>query len=178
MDILKQKEHRMRKGVLRMRNIMKIILNLAIGIIIGATTVKIFLKKATIKQQASVPSIYEDGFQIFNDWMKLKFEGKTLQKFFDDNRMKKVAIYGFGALGQRLYEDLKQLDVEITYVIDRNADNIRIDGLKVVTLDGELDIVDAIIVTPIQFFYDIEKDLESKMSTDIISIEDVVSYCM
>lgn len=161
-----------------MSNVIRIMMNMAIGAMIGAVVVKSLDKKNAAKQQAPAPTIYEDGFLIFNDWMKLKQEGKSLQSYFEDNRMKKVAIYGFGALGQRLYEDMKKLDVELAYVIDRNAENIKIDGLKVVTLDHELELVDAIIVTPIQFFMDIERDLESRTSADIISIEDVVSYCV
>ena len=166
------------KGVIRMKRVIGIILNLVLGVIIGVAGVKAFDKKSTTKQQPVRPTIYEDGFLIFNDWMKLKHEGKSLQRYFDDNRMKTVAIYGFGALGQRLYEDLQGLEVEVAYVIDRNAENIKIDGLKVVTMEEELDLVDAIIITPIQFFMSIERDLENKSSAEIVSIEDVVSYCV
>ena len=130
------------------------------------------------KRKLQSPSIFELGFHIFNKWMKLKHEGKSLQKYFDDNRIKTVAVYGLGALGTRLYEDLSKLDVQVAYAIDRNAANIQIDGLKIVTLEEELEKVDAIIVTPIQFFYEIEADLEKKSKADIISLEDIVEYCI
>lgn len=136
------------------------------------------LERRIVMKKKQSPSVFYIGFHIFNKWMKLKNEGKSLQKFFDDNEMKTVAIYGFGALGQRLYEDLKKLDVEVVYGIDKNASNIHMDSLRVVTLNEELEAVDAVIVTPVQFFYEIEAELEKKIKTDIISLEDVVEYCI
>ena len=156
----------------------KAILNMVIGSAIGAVGCQFFHKKNTREQPTALPTIYEAGFLIFNDWMKLKSEGKSLQNYFTDNDMNKVAIYGFGILGQRLYDDLKTLDVEVAYIVDRNAAQIQIDGLKVVTLEEELGEVDAIIITPIQYFMEIERELETKLSSEIISIEDIVSYCV
>lgn len=125
----------------------------------------------------TVPLLYEIGFHVLDKWLKLKIEGKTLQKYFDDNRIKTVAIYGMAALGNRLYEDLQNTDIQVLYAIDRNAANIKVKDLKIVTLEDKLDKVDAVIVTPIQFFYAIEADLEKVIETDIISLEDVVEYC-
>lgn len=126
----------------------------------------------------TVPLLYEIGFHVLDKWLKLKIEGKTLQKYFDDNRIKTVAIYGMAALGNRLYEDLQNTDIQVLYAIDRNAANIKVKDLKIVTLEDKLDKVDAVIVTPIQFFYAIEADLEKVIETDIISLEDVVEYCV
>ncbi len=131
-----------------------------------------------MKKKSYRPSIFELGFHIFDKWMKLKYEGKSLQKYFDDNCIETVAIYGLGALGSRLYEDLQALDVSVGYAIDRNADNINIEGLKVYTLEQQLPETDAIIITPVQFFCDIECDLDGKTDADIISLEDVVEYCV
>lgn len=130
------------------------------------------------KTMAVRPSIFELGFHIFDKWMKLKYEGKSLQKYFDDNYIKTVAIYGLGALGSRLFEDLQGLEVEVKYAIDQNAANIIRDDVVIYTLEQELPPVDAVIVTPVQFFYDIEKALCGKTDADIISLEDIVEYCV
>ena len=131
-----------------------------------------------MRKKTTIPSIFELGFHVFDKWMKIKHEGKSLQKYFDDNRIKTVAIYGMGSLGERLYEDLKTTDIEVVYAIDRKAAVIKIEGLKIVTLEDSLDKVDAVIVTPIHLFYGIEADLEKVMEADIISLEDVVEYCV
>jgi len=121
---------------------------------------------------------FEIGFQIFNKWLKLKNQGKSLKPYFEDNDLKTVAIYGVGGLGERLFEDLKSLDINVIYAIDRVAGMKHIEGLHIVGIEDELKDVDAIIVTPVQDFYAIEKVLEEKTDSEIISLEDIVNYCI
>ena len=59
------------------------------------------------------------------------------------------------------------------YGIDKNADNIYMD-VNIVTMEDELKPVDAIVVTPIFFFDDIEEELSQKIDCPIISLEDVL----
>ena len=81
-------------------------------------------------------------------------------------------------MGSRLFEELQGLEVKVLYVIDKNAANINRDDVQMYTLEQKLPQVDAVIVTPIQFFYEIERELNYKLSADIISLEDVVEYCV
>lgn len=135
-----------------------------------------FLK---VKKKEKIRTIYEPGFKVLNNWLKLKHSGKTLKKFFEDNYINTIAIYGMGELGIRLYEELSELDVEVLYAIDQNADNIvGVENLEIITLNGNLKDVDAVIVTPIHFFDEIEKTLEEKGVKNIVSLEDVVVYCL
>lgn len=119
------------------------------------------------------------GFHIFDKWMQIKNNGKSLIIYFEDNLIHSIAIYGLGAIGKRLVEELSQEKIEILYGIDRNAADLHIEGLTVKTLEDDLPKVDAIVVTPISF-YEIEKDIYKKMGKDIyiIFIEDVVEYCL
>ena len=64
--------------------------------------------------------------RMFNQWMILKQEGKSLEKYFRDNGYQSIAIYGMSFIGRRLYEELANY-VEIDYAIDKNADNICMD---------------------------------------------------
>ncbi len=131
-----------------------------------------------MKTKKSVAN-YEAYYRIFYNWLKLKNEGKTLQSFFDDNYIKTLAIYGMGELGRQLYKELQVLNVNILYAIDKNAANIEeIDGLKIVTPDEKLEKVDAVLVTPVHFYYEIEKMLDEKGISNVISLEDVVVYCL
>lgn len=150
---------------------------LILGFGLGAASIKMFQKK---KDEASpISSVrFEVGFNIFSNWLKIKNEGRTLEKYFEDNEIGTVAIYGVGALGERLFEELKNTEIKVMYAIDRIADSKRIEGLKIVGADDELEDVDAIIVTPVQDFYLIEEKLEQKTDSDILSLEDIVNYCM
>lgn len=111
--------------------------------------------------------------QILNQWLIDRQEGKSLVKFFEDNEYRSVAIYGMSYLGERLADELENSGIEVRYAIDKNAGNIYA-GIDVKRPDDNLPEVDAIIVTPVFFFDEIEEDLEDKVDYPIISLEDVV----
>lgn len=132
-----------------------------------------------MKKQRTIELSFEAwGVHILDMWLSLKNSRKSLEEYFQDNYINSIAIYGLGVLGKHLYEELRSRKHLIRYGIDRNADRIRIDGLQIKTLKDELPEVDAVVVTPIDY-YSIEKDIRHKMgeNIEIISIEDVVDYC-
>lgn len=111
--------------------------------------------------------------QLLNQWLITKQEGKSILTYFHENGYKRIAIYGMSYVGERLYDELKNTDVEIAYAIDRNADRIYAD-IDILTMDDDLNEVDAVIVTPITFFDELEEQLIEKLSCPIISIEDIL----
>ena len=78
-----------------------------------------------------------------------------------------------GYVGERLYEELSNSDITVEYLIDKNAGNINTD-MKIFTPDEELPKVDAVIVTPVTFFDEIEEMLAGKIACSVISIEDIL----
>lgn len=136
-------------------------------------------KKKTDNENVMIvsPKRYEVGFALMNQWIKLKNEGKNFEKYFHDKDIKRVAIYGLGALGERLYEDLLHIDIEVVYGIDRIADSKKIEGLRIVKPNELLEAVDRIIVTPVQDYPYIEYELSQNTSSHIISLEDILQYC-
>lgn len=123
-------------------------------------------------------SFFSWGFNILDLWLTIKQQGKSLSEYFEDNLVQTIAIYGLGTLGKRLYEELRNTQIDISYGIDQNAEKIQIDGLEIKTLQEELAAVDIIVVTPMSF-YEIEQMIRRKMGIEIniVSIEDVVEYC-
>lgn len=73
---------------------------------------------------------FEMGFYIFNQWLYLRQKGKQLYLFFEDNQIENIAIYGMGALGERLYDELKDSSISVRYAIDRIADSKIFQDLK------------------------------------------------
>ena len=63
--------------------------------------------------------------------------------------------------------------MKVKYGIDKRAENIYAD-FDIVTPDSQLDKVDAIVVTSITFFDEIEEMLSVKIDCPIISLEDVL----
>lgn len=70
-------------------------------------------------------------------------------------------------------EELKDSDIEVAYGIDRNAYRIYAD-VDIISVDDNLEDVDAIVVTAITFFDEIEDNLSQKISCPIISLDDIL----
>ena len=75
--------------------------------------------------------------------------------------------------GEALLDELKDSKVKVVYGIDQNADSIYTD-VDIVSADDDLEDVDAIVVTAITFFDEIEDKLSNKVSCPIISLEDIL----
>lgn len=112
-------------------------------------------------------------FLMMNQWVKVKQEGKNLAAYFEQNDYKKIAIYGMSYVGETLVEELKGSNIQIVYGIDKNADTIYAD-IDVVTLEDVLEEVDAVVVTAITFFDEIERQLVQRMDCPILSLEDIL----
>jgi hypothetical protein len=112
-------------------------------------------------------------FLMMNQWVKVKQEGKNLSSYFEKNGYKKIAIYGMSYAGETLLDELKGTGIDVAYGIDQNADSIYAD-VDIVTMDDDLEVVDAIVVTAITFFDEIEGKLSGKIDCPIISLEDVL----
>lgn len=119
------------------------------------------------------------GFQILSQWLHLKQDGKTLIPFFEDNFIKNIAIYGMGVLGERFYQELQGSGIKICYAIDRFAASKNKPGFQIYSLDeAHWPEVDAIVVTPVQDYWGIVELLEKKTDAVILSLHDIVDYCM
>ncbi len=112
-------------------------------------------------------------FLMMNQWVKVKQEGKNLASYFEQNEYQKIAIYGMSYAGETLVEELKDSNIEVKYGIDKNADSMYTD-VDVLTIEDDLESVDAIVVTAITFFDEIEEKLSEKMDCPIISLEDIL----
>lgn len=112
-------------------------------------------------------------YEIVHQWLKLKEQGRSLEKYFTVNGYHDIAIYGWGELGQHLYEELKESQINVRYIVDRNAKS---DG-KIVSVDKltEKDAdVSAIVITAVFDFDNIYNDLKDRVNCPIISLEEVV----
>lgn len=112
-------------------------------------------------------------FLMMNQWVKVKQEGKNLSEYFEKNGYKKIAIYGMSYAGETLVEELVNSNIEIAYGIDQKADSIYSD-IDVISVDDDLQEVDAVVVTAISFFDEIEEKLSEKLDCPILSLEEIL----
>ncbi len=117
-------------------------------------------------------------FLMMNQWVKVKQEGKNLASYFKNNGYKKIAVYGMSYAGETLISELQGTDIQVMYGIDKKADSmfseIEIYSMSEVMNKAEIDDVDAIVVTAITYFDEIEEKLSTKTLCPIVSLEDIL----
>lgn len=155
----------MNKGLIAM-------LSASVGTVTGAVVSGKISGKA-IEQTKLLSNKHLELFLLMNQWVKVKQEGKNLSSYLEKKGYKRIAIYGMSYAGLTLYDELKGSDVEVAYGIDKNADSIYAD-IEVISMNESLKEVDAIIVTAISYFDEIEEELSQKINVPIISLEDIV----
>lgn len=112
-----------------------------------------------------------------SDWLMINQNGKSLVEFFIDNKMKKIAIYGYGTLGQMLFHELKDSDIEVEYIIEKKYLKYNSQEVKFIGVDEkEYKNIDAIIITAIADFSEIETKISKRTEALIFSLEDVIYY--
>lgn len=116
----------------------------------------------------------EGNMWIMRKWLALKIAGRSAAVFLLKANYRNIAIYGYGYMGNYLINDLKNTEVTVDYVIDRN-EKYGYEGMSVLKPSDKLPETDAIVVT-IVHEYDNIKDTLNKILPDIpiISIEDVL----
>ncbi len=110
---------------------------------------------------------------MMNEWVRVKQEGKNLDSYFNRNGYHKIAVYGMSYAGETLINELKGTDIEVAYGIDRNADSIYAD-IDVVVPENVQNDVDAVVVTAIAFYDEVEEMLSRNVSCPVISLEDIL----
>lgn len=112
-------------------------------------------------------------FLMMNQWVKVKQEGKNLSAYFEKNQYKRIAVYGMSYAGETLIDELKGTGITVAYGIDKKADAIYAD-VDILSMEDTLENVDAVVVTAITFFDEIEEKLSQKLDCPIISLEDIL----
>ena len=155
-----------------MKKAVKLVATLISGMGIGAILSGKILGKSKEEKSKKVDK-FKSYYNMLNQWVALEQEGKSLVEYFTQNSINTIAIYGMGEMGNRLYAELENSGIEVKYAIDKNADNTY-SQLNIKSLEDDLPYVDAIVVTAIFDFSDIEEMLSSKTEFQIISLEDVI----
>ncbi len=155
----------MNKGVTA---ILSLVAGAAAGVAISSS-----ISGKIIHEKAEKVDKFKSYYYILNQWLLLKQQGNDLTKYFHDQGYKSIAIYGMGEMGNRLYEELRGTDIQVKYAIDKNAAKTYSE-LDVFDLEEQLEPVDAIIVTAVFAFDDIEKEISEVVDYPVISLEDVV----
>ncbi|WP_029322823.1 SDR family oxidoreductase [Butyrivibrio sp. AE3004] len=123
-----------------------------------------------------------NAFDVIEGLLKLQSADLGIGEFFKANEVRKVAVYGLGRVGALTYDIIKDTGVEIIFAIDKNYENLSVSDEELIIIPpNEIkaqDRVDLIVVTPMEHYYDIKEELETLTDADIISIGEIVEYCL
>ena len=119
-----------------------------------------------------------DCYVTMKQWLQNRNDGKTIADYFEKCPYKTVAIYGAGDLGKLLLYELKDASLQISYIIDRSAQGrSMLQGIPMIMASGikKQDRVDAIIVTPLNDYVEVSKELVFQgIDIPTVSLRDII----
>lgn len=148
------------------------VLSFVVGVFAGAFFVN-YIKKADTASEAEQKNRFKEYYNMLNQWMIIKQEGESIERYFEKNGYKAIAIYGMGEVGNRLYDDLKESNVNVEYAIDINPESTYSE-IKVYNVHDNYPEVDAIVISPIFDYNEIKNSLCHKVNCPIISLNDII----
>ncbi|MBO5178259.1 MAG: aldo/keto reductase [Lachnospiraceae bacterium] len=117
-------------------------------------------------------------YRTLRDWMKVLQSGNSLEPYFKYKGFGVMAVYGIGEIGELLIQEIKNYKtVRIEYGIDKKA-KILVKDIPLVEPDDVLQEVDVVVVTPTFDFENIERQLRSKINCPIVSLDEIIKWCL
>ncbi|MBR5337920.1 MAG: glycosyltransferase [Lachnospiraceae bacterium] len=111
---------------------------------------------------------------LLASWLERKKLGLSIADDLRDRCINSVAIYGMNELGRQAAFELRDSRFDVAYVMDRNP-NAESCGYKLLSLDDELEEVDAVIITVFKWASSIRRELTGRLpDTEIIDIDELL----
>lgn len=112
-------------------------------------------------------------FPVVLKWLEIRQKGHSLDEYFKWNNIQTIGIYGMGALGCRLYDELENSIIQVKYLFDRNPNGM--DKIfEFSSPDRERLDVDAIVVTVISAEQQIIDEIKNYGHENVIGLSTVL----
>lgn len=128
---------------------------------------------ANIQRLEKRSTKFTEYFHLLNLWMKKNNNCIKMAEYLKGQGISRIAVYGIGELGERLYEELEESGVEIVYAIDSNNNRVY-HQIEVKLPTQNLEDVQIIIVTPIAEYKSIKEKLNQVTTCKIVSLKEIV----
>lgn len=117
--------------------------------------------------------MYKEYYRLLEVWMQNLENGKKIEAYFQYNNYNQIALYGMGKMANHVIKELENTNIRVAYAIDRNP-NINAD-IPILSIDEKtFPVADAIIVTPIYEYVNIERELSRILDIPVIPLDEVV----
>lgn len=111
-------------------------------------------------------------FRLFDSWLYLKENHIDLEKYFVQNNIHNIAIYGAGKVARHLIAELRDSTISIKYLIDNKAKELL--DFSIYSLKEDWPRVDCIVITASFDYENIKKAINSKTDMSVILIDDIL----
>lgn len=114
-------------------------------------------------------------YRCLNKWMLNRESNRTIDDYLARMKKYNVAIYGYGMLGKHLVYELKQTDINVEWVMDKNI-KLSDENVVVNTPDkiGTMPKVDLVIIAAGSSSEEIEKFLMLNGFENAVSLYEVI----
>lgn len=109
-------------------------------------------------------------YWVLTRWMELKIGGFCIADILNRLEYNHVAVYGYAELGQLLCKELANTQIRVLYIIDKKVKDTGAANLPVYAPRKGLPEVDAVVVTAVYYFEDIEEELSQMGYDNIVSL--------
>ena len=159
-------------------NILLVFVGFIIGILLTSfLSKKIYVLKMNeiLERSKDVEEKWSEFYLVLNEWLEIKNKGYSLVEYFNRKSIRSVAVYGAKELGIHLIDELIGTEITVAYVIDKNLDREKyIKNIMILSPEEDLPDIDAIVVTAIHYYADIEEVLSRKTNVPIINLQDLI----
>lgn len=118
---------------------------------------------------------YRECYNLLERWLEIKERNQDFGSFLLNKNIKKIFIYGFGAIGQHFYNEIKGSDVEVVGITDQKGINQSSVDATVYSVNDSYPQCDIILVTVVSGREEIVQGLKKKFEGDIVTLWDVVN---
>lgn len=145
----------------------------ALGFSAGAATAGKYLGES-LKQCKKSMNKAERREQLYDNWMMAKKYGTPMDEYLLRKNVRRVAIYGTQQLGVRLYQELRDTEIEVVCSFDWNPKHM-IYGIPNYKNPDAADMkLDAVIVSNFLMFDEIENELKKASYKNIIALDELI----
>lgn len=125
---------------------------------------------------------FREYYEVVSRWIIMKNNGRKLEEYFKASEIKSIAIYGAGPLGEMVYQELQDSEINVFFVIDQSKkqfETLKENNIIHPSQIKDQKMPDAIVITPMLHKSDI-MDLLCGMnlpaSVSFLILDDIVNY--
>lgn len=112
--------------------------------------------------------------QVMYQWLKNRINCKKIDDYLKEQGIHRIAIYGLSDMGELLFEELRNSEIEITCCIDKNYNKYIERDFEVISCDTFIkrNTDETVIVTAIMYYEEIKQNL---CGYEVVSLEDIIN---